>query len=275
MRSCSRCRCSGDVARQNRKVSAVSGRNAVPNSVGSGTMVRPSSRNRFCAGDHEGRVAAVTDPPDPVQRPFDELAEIRLLAPAIGAVVVDRHVDRVLAEMHDDAGRRRKPGIIEMTLQPGADERPAHLRAAVVDGAPGSRLPVPAQLVHRLVDGGHFEDIAAGVARSALPGQRRRFRQAGRAKTLAVADQELLLLQRAQRALDLEAGQSGRVNDPPSSSSRRPPPRERPATPSDPSSSTCSSALRSGHRAAPEPAEIGARVTASSRMYAGFTQTDC
>ena len=140
--------------------------------------------------------------------------------------------------------------------------------------------PVPvcqcsAQLVHRLVDGGHFKDIAAGVARSALPGQRRRFRQAGRAKTLAVADQELLLLQRAQRALDLEAGQSGRVNRSPSSSSRLPLPRERPATPSDPSSSTCSSALRSGHRAAPEPAEIGARVTASSRMYAAFTQTDC
>src|SRR4051812_3751897 len=204
MRSCSRCKCSGDFARQNRKVSAVSGRNAVPNSVGSGTTVRPSSRNRPAPETTRRRVAAVSDPLDAIQRPFGELAEIGLLPPAIGAMVIDGNVDRVLAEMHDDARFRGKPVVTQRALQPGADEGTAHRRTALVDGASSARLPMPAQLVPRLVDGRHFEDIAAGIARAALPGWLDCPRRAGSAKTLPVADQQLLLFQRIQRTFDFE-----------------------------------------------------------------------
>jgi hypothetical protein len=73
---------------------------------------------------------------------------------------------------------------------------------------------VPAQLVHRLLDGRHFEDIATQIARSTLPGWRRRGRMS-RPEALAIADQQLLLFQRMQRAFDFETRQSGCIENAP------------------------------------------------------------
>src|SRR5260370_40060289 len=85
--------------------------------------------------DDEGRIAAVSVHADGVERPLAQLAEIWLLPPAVGITGIDLHVDGVLAEMHHHARPLGKPLVVEMTLQPGAAERPAHLGTIVVDDA--------------------------------------------------------------------------------------------------------------------------------------------
>jgi len=85
-------------------------------------------------------------------------------------------------------------GFSELGTEQGRNLEDQLRRAA--NGA-GVRLCGPNGLGFvNVSDGGHFENVAAGVARSALPLGSRGLRQTGRPKTLAIANQELLLLQR-------------------------------------------------------------------------------
>jgi len=114
--------------------------------------------------DDKRGVGTVSIHPDTVERPFAQLAEVWLLLPSVRATGVDLHIDCVLAEVHHHARCLGIPLLTEMTLQPGATERAAHLRAIVVDGTSLAGRPMFAQLIHRFRDRRHFKNIAAAIA---------------------------------------------------------------------------------------------------------------